>query len=213
MESMGDDGLSGRWEAWARKALGGDQAQIEAATRAVMSAIGAGASQEEAVARARAAWGGEEAPLPSPAASPVPRPALTPQRTAVSGSEIVGRVAGFQARNEMYGRTYLAVWDFRVEQSNAPPVAVEMRGYAFDGAVANGDEVRIAPTEARGGIVHVHSLENLTSNATVRVTRRAISPGSRVGKTVTTVFVVFFLIVLIFFVVTAVTVFKGHGGP
>lgn len=213
MGSLDDDGLSDRWEAWARKALGGDQAQIEAATRAVMSAIRAGASQEEAVARARAAWGGEEPP-PRPASPPAPRPAPpTPRRAAGSGSVIVGRVAGFQARNEMYGRTYLAVWDFRVEQPEALPVAVEMRGYAFDGAVANGDEVRIAPTEARGGIVHVHSLENLTSNATVRVTRRAISPSSRVGKTIRALFVVFFLIILIFFVVTAVTVMKGHGGP
>lgn len=211
---MGDDGLSGRWEAWARKALGGNQAQIEDATRAVMSAIRAGASQEEAVARARAAWGGEEAPAPpSPAASPAPRSAPSPRRTAVSGSAIAGRVAGFQARNEMYGRSYVAVWDFRIEQPDAPPVAVEMRGYAFDGAVANGDQVRIAPTRARGGIIHVNSLENLTSNATVRVTRRAISPSSAVGKTVTRVFVVFFLIILIFIIVSAVAVFKGHGGP
>jgi hypothetical protein len=209
MAATGDDGLHARWETWARKALGGSPEQVEAATRAVMSAIEAGAGQDEAVEHARAAWKGEAAPVVT--AKPyMPRPQAEP---AAGGPGIVGRVAGFQARNEMYGRSYLSVWDFRVERPGMPSVPVEMRGFSFDGAVANGDEVRISATPSRGGIVRVKSLENLTSNATVRVTRGAVSPGSVIGKTMRVVFVVIFLIIVAFIIFTAVMVFKSQGGP
>ncbi len=215
MEGAGDDGLRGRWKAWAENTLGGSETQIEAATEAVMSAIRAGASQEEAVARARAVWDGREPP-PAPAepaappvpASAAPAPSSAP-RAGAPDAAITGRVVGFQARNEMYARTYIVVWDFRIERPGAAPIAVEMRGFAFDGAVANGDEVRIAATQAKGGIVHVNSLENLTSNATVRVTRGPISISKGTGRAIQAVFVVFFLIVL---AVGAITAFSG-GGP
>jgi hypothetical protein len=217
MEGIGDDGLRDRWQAWVKKALGGTEAQIEAATLAAMGAIRAGGTQDQAVEHARAAWNGKTAsavaqPTPPQQAAPVPSP--SPQRTPVSGAEITGKVAGFQARNEMFNRSYIIVWNFRVERAGVPPLAVEMRGYAFDGAVANGDEVRLAATPGRGGIVRAKSLENLTSNATVGVSRGALfSPSNRTAKVVRAVFAVVFLIIVLSIIATAVTVFTAHGGP
>jgi hypothetical protein len=83
-------------------------------------------------------------------------------------------VAGFQQRNELRGRRYLIVWNFRIEREGhdrepLAPVAVEMRGFEFEGALADGEEVEITGKAKRGRIVHVQRVENLTSNSVVRV--------------------------------------------
>ena len=89
---------------------------------------------------------------------------------------IRGRVAGFQPRNELRGSTYITIWSFRVEQRGGlPPVALEMRGYAFEGSITNGDEVQVRAVSGQQRPQRVSSLVNISSNATVRVTKK---PGS-----------------------------------
>ncbi len=146
-----------------------------------MAAIGDGASQELAIKAAEDAWRrGSARPSSPPSRAPEPgrtQPA-TSQRSAptaptpTSPGLIRGRVAGFQQRNELRGRRYLAVWDFRVERASEGPIAVEMRGYSFDGAIANGDEVEMRGSTRSGKVVYVRSVDNLTSNSRVRVTSR-----------------------------------------
>jgi hypothetical protein len=70
------------------------------------------------------------------------------------------------------GRNIL-VWDFRIERKDSSveqtPVAVEMRGYAFEGSIANGDEVEIVGQPIDRKVLHISAAYNLTSNALVRV--------------------------------------------
>ncbi len=216
MAIAGGDTLRERWRAWAQRSLGGTPPQIEAATDAAMRAIQAGAPQEEVVSQATAAWhrpgGARAAPSVPQAALPVPS---TTQRVSGSPSPglIAGHVAGFQQRQELRGRRYLMIWDFRVERPGAPPVAIEMRGYAFDGALANGDEVRVAATPGSRGIVHTSTVENLTSNSTIRVTRRPHPLVGGFGSVFKWTFRLAFFILWAAVAVTIVIFILRHGSP
>jgi tetratricopeptide (TPR) repeat protein len=83
-----------------------------------------------------------------------------------------GIVASFQQRVEQRNRRMLYVWDFRVIRGGLDPISVEMRGYRFDGTLANGDRVRLPRGAKTGKVLHLHSIANLSGNAVVQVTRR-----------------------------------------
>ncbi|WP_158710163.1 hypothetical protein [Streptomyces katrae] len=67
---------------------------------------------------------------------------------------------------------YETVWAFRVERYDEAGnrvllVPVEMRGYAFEGAISEGDWVR-AHGKMKRGTLRASRLENLTSGADVQ---------------------------------------------
>jgi hypothetical protein len=157
-----------RWHSWAQNTLGGTPTQVNAATEAAMAAMAAGLSQEDVLDRARKAWFNGDSGTAAPAARAPTVPAAQPVERPRS-DVVQGRVAGFQPRNEMRGRRYVTVWDFHVERPGQSAVAVEMRGYTFEGAIANGDEVQINRRPRGDRILHVRSLRNLTANSTVHV--------------------------------------------
>jgi hypothetical protein len=218
MAAVAEEVLRERWMSWVQGALGGTRAQIDAATEAVMDAIRAGATQGQAEARARAAWiaaqGVAVAPLPTggPAAPPAAQPSAPPAAGA-PGAMLTGRVAGFQQRNEQVGQRYVAVWNFRVEGDGGPAVAVEMRGYSFEGSIGEGDEVRI-DAHARGGdVVHVGRLENLTSNSIVRITSRPHPVVRGFGLATRFVLRLVFLLIVLAVIAAAVVFIVNHGNP
>jgi hypothetical protein len=176
---MPDPEFRNRWRQWVAQTLGGSEEQIEAATRAAMEAIKANSSREKAVQAARSAWG-SHTQAPSGRADKIPAQALgdvaaTPvdATTPVPRGRFRGRVAGFQQRFEVSGRRNILVWDFRVERKDSnveqTPVAVEMRGFAFEGSIVNGDEVEIVGQPIDRKVLHVSAAYNLTSHALVRV--------------------------------------------
>jgi hypothetical protein len=195
MVGVTEEVLRERWRTWVQGALGGSQGQIDAATDAVMDAIRAGATQDRAEVQARAAWSGAQ------------------KVAAARGPALTGRVAGFQQRNEQVGQRYVAVWNFRVEGDDAPAVAVEMRGYSFEGSIGDGDEVRI-DAHARGGdVVHVGWLENLTSNSVVRVTSRPHPVARGFGLAARLILRTVFLLIVLAVIAAAVVFIVNHGNP
>ncbi len=88
-----------------------------------------------------------------------------------------------------------------------------MRGFAFEGAIGNGDEVQIDTIAKDGAIVQVREVQNLTSNSTVRVTSRPHPVARRVGRGVTLIFklVLLFLFLAAFAVVAYLIL--SHGSP
>lgn len=76
-------------------------------------------------------------------------------------------VNGFQQRQEMLGRTYFTVWNFRLERRDAsgqplPPIPVEMKGRFFKGAINNGDIVDIGQSYRQGELVTTQRVRNVT---------------------------------------------------
>ncbi|MCP3770708.1 MULTISPECIES: hypothetical protein [unclassified Streptomyces] len=77
-----------------------------------------------------------------------------------------------QSRTEQQGEAnYETVWTFRVERYDEAGnrvllVPVEMRGYAFEGAISEGDWVR-AHGKMKKGTLRASEVENLTSGAGV----------------------------------------------
>jgi hypothetical protein len=86
---------------------------------------------------------------------------------------LVGEVHLMQQRTEHMGEdSSRTIWSFRLVRydpgGNAlRPVPVEMRGIAFEGSLAEGDQVRVAG-RWRGGTLRAEQLENLTTGALVR---------------------------------------------
>jgi hypothetical protein len=86
---------------------------------------------------------------------------------------IEGQVHGVQSRTEQQGESnYEAVWTFRVERYDEAGnrvllVPVEMRGYAFEGAISEGDWVR-AHGKMKNGTLRASKVENLTTGAVVK---------------------------------------------
>lgn len=95
---------------------------------------------------------------------------------APSGDPREGVVSNLQQRFEQraLGRMMrqVYVWDFRVNREGLPPVAVEMRGFRFQGSLSNGDRVRLSHSARPGKVLQLHRIVNLSSSSTVRVTRR-----------------------------------------
>jgi hypothetical protein len=194
--------VEARWHSWAEKTLGGTSAQIEAATQAAIGAMARGASQADVLEIAKSAWASGKIPAATPQpASPSPPPQRVAQPVAAapaagigdaSRGSVRGRVAGFQPRNEMWGRRYLTVWDFHIE-TDAGAVSVEMRGFSFEGSIANGDVVEIRGNARGNKILHVRRLENLTSNSTVRVKKGPHKSTRVLGSLVKTIFFLIWL--------------------
>jgi hypothetical protein len=96
-----------------------------------------------------------------------------------------GEVRGFQARSEplisILGnlKRNIIVWTFRVERYSSsgdhlPPVPVEMRGDAFKGLVADGDEVEINTIgKEKGGTIYTNQVGNLSTRAAVQAIRKS----------------------------------------
>jgi hypothetical protein len=152
--------LREKWESWAQGVLGGAPEQVEAATRAALGVLEAGAPQEQAVLAAQAAWAHA-----TPAAGPV------------EPGRVRGRVAAFDQRSENREGTRWTIWSFEVQRGSDPPVEVEMRAIEFEGRIGNGDEVDLRERGRRRGKrpMRVRELANLTSNSTVRVARPSVA--------------------------------------
>lgn len=85
---------------------------------------------------------------------------------------VEGQVRGVQTRTEQQGETSEAIWTFRVERydeagNRALLVPVEMRGYAFEGSIHDGDWVR-ATGKMKAGTLRASQVENLTTSADFR---------------------------------------------
>lgn len=87
---------------------------------------------------------------------------------------VQGRVRGLRQRIEDYGEdspTY-TVWTFRLDRHDSAgnrlrPVAVQMRGAAFDGSLDEGDVVRVAG-RWKDGTLHGERIDNLTTGAAIK---------------------------------------------
>jgi hypothetical protein len=157
------------WRQWAQQAIDGDETAIEAATEAVLAALIAGYSVEDAMLAGRAA-------AAAPASPGVPASGGAPGTAALPASDrtyLRGRVAAMRQRNELMGSQYGSVWNFRVEESldaqgrPQPPVAIEMRGLSISGSVADGDWIEIEGHDKPGKLRRVRRLRNISMNAPV----------------------------------------------
>jgi hypothetical protein len=95
----------------------------------------------------------------------------------------VGQVQGFRERSESRpGGIMKYIWRFRVVRHRSdgermPVVTVEMQGKGFLGVISDGDTVRIRNAPAKGGLVRISTLENLTDGSIVRT----VGPGALEG--------------------------------
>jgi hypothetical protein len=85
--------------------------------------------------------------------------------------QVEGDARGMTPRTEG-SNNKLYVWSFRVERydklgDRLPPIQVELRGSSFRGAIGEGDRVRVYG-RGRGGVVHAHKVQNLTTGAVVK---------------------------------------------
>lgn len=115
--------------------------------------------------------------------------------------QVEGQVRGIMSRSEEGEGE--AVWTFRLERYDAVGnrellVPVEMRGYRFEGSIAEGDWVRLRGSERRGTL-QVSELENVTTGATVRVKTTPRIVGIVAGVTFAALFVavVVFMVVMV----------------
>ncbi len=154
-----------KWRQYFAQVLDGSEAEVEAAADGAMAAIARRADQAGVVAAGRAAAAAYRASGGRPARpAPVQAPPPVAPAARVGGG---GIVTGLQQRQEMSGRSYIQVWNFRLERRDAngnplPPVPVEIRARSIRGQIANGDLVEI-PTKPRP-----MQLRNLTTGATLR---------------------------------------------
>jgi hypothetical protein len=209
-----------KWQAYFRAQLSGSDAEVNAATEGAMAAIARRQSVDQVVAaghaaaaafRNAAAGGAPYQVPPSPTPTPpvpaqvpripaprVPEPMpISPAATTSAGGPVRGTVTGMSQRQEVFNRAPYLVWNFRVERVDAmgnrlDPVAVEMIGRRFLGAINNGDVVEIDAAAKPGKLMHPKTVRNLTSNATVR------SKG-KPHRVLARVFGVLFVIVFVIF--------------
>ena len=105
-------------------------------------------------------------------------------------------MSGLQQRQEMVGRTYFQVWNFRLERQDGRGVAqspfpVEMRARSIRGQIANGDVLEI-PSSGRP-----MRLKNLTTGATIKAHGK---PHPFWRGLALTIFFIVFVIVAIFII-------------
>ena len=145
---------------------------------------------------------------PWPSQSPPPGlPSSGPGYARPGG--IVGEARGVQARSEqdlLTPQRQFTVLTFRVERfdragNRLPPVAVQMRGRTFEGAISEGDwvEVEVAVAGAPSDTLHVDRVRNLTTTAVVRAKgeERSLSFWVVVGVVVLIVVVIFVVAIMI----------------
>ena len=128
-------------------------------------------------------WLGD-GPAPTPPAAARLGPPPAPPRPAASRAgwaneqrrghgSVVGQIRGIHHRTESYGQGGSAeVWTFRLERyddggNRLPPVPVQLRGHAFEGALHEGDEVRVTG-RWKDGTLHSARVENRTTGAIVK---------------------------------------------
>lgn len=107
---------------------------------------------------------------------PEPAPGLPddvpPSAVLEAGPGIVGQAHRIQSRTEAYGQgATRTILTFRVERYDSAGnqillVPVQMKGIAFEGAVSEGDWVRVQGSR-RGGTLSTRRLENLSTGAVV----------------------------------------------
>ncbi len=143
---------------------------------------------------------------PWPSQSPPPGlPSSGPGYARPGG--IVGEARGVQARSEqdlLTPQRQFTVLTFRVERfdragNRLPPVAVQMRGRTFEGAISEGDWVEVAVAGAPSDTLHVDRVRNLTTTAVVRAKgeERSLSFWVVVGVVVLIVVVIFVVAIMI----------------
>jgi hypothetical protein len=122
-------------------------------------------------------------PPPGPAPAQPPGPPSGGPSYGGPG-RILGEARGVQARSEqdpLVSQRQLTVVSFRVERydeagNRLAPVAVQMRGQTFEGAVSEGDWVEVTGGKVRDGTVQVDRVRNLTTNVVVRAKGADHSP-------------------------------------
>ncbi len=185
-----------KWRRYFEQIITGPNGEVEAATDGAMEAIARRSDQAAVIAAGRAAAaeyranGGRRKPPPPPA--PQAQVPIAAHRPA--GNPATGVVTGLQQRQEMSGRTYFQVWNFRLVRpgrTDLPPVPVEMRARSFRGQLANGDTVEL-PSSRRP-----MQLKNLTTGATIKGRGKPHPIWSGVAITI---FMIIFVIVAIFIV-------------
>jgi hypothetical protein len=124
----------------------------------------------------------------------------------------VGQVRGLQARSEPYVEgAQQTVWSFRVERYDAATgdrvllVPVELRGLHFDGAIADGDWVRVIG-RIKAGTMRATRVEDLTTGAVITGTDRP----KWVGIVILAVFALF-VVLIICVVVFMITEVRKYG--
>lgn len=191
-----------KWQRYFEGQLTGTDAEVRAATDAAMEAMRHRADVDGVIqaglAAARHFRETGAAPRPAtvapPPAAPAPPPAVVTPRTPNSyatpsaaagahpprkavGSASSGIVSGLQQRQEMLGRTYFTVWNFRLERTDEagrslPTIPVEMKGRYFHGAIANGDLVDIGRAFSPGKLVRTDQVRNVTVGVDVKAVGR-----------------------------------------
>ena len=196
-----------KWRTYFEQIIVGTDAEIEAATDGAMQAIRQRADQAGVVAAGRTAAaefranGQRRQPAPPPLSpsqasfSYAPQPSA-PQPAARVTAPGSGVVSGLQQRQEMVGRSYFQVWNFRLERRDAsgstlPPVPVEVRARSIQGQITNGDLLEI-PSSSRP-----MRLKNLTTGATVKAHGKPHPFLRGVGMTI---FLIIFVLVTLFIV-------------
>ena len=98
----------------------------------------------------------------------------TPAPTSRSGrATLTGEVRSIQRRTEWIGEGgSRSIWTFRLDATDETggrlgPVEVEMRGFSFEGNLAEGDSVRVGGRWRRGAL-RAEEVQNLTTGALVR---------------------------------------------
>lgn len=86
---------------------------------------------------------------------------------------------------------------FRLERytpqgDRLPPVPVIMRGYSFDGALHDGDWVRVSAIPKTGGTIDVDAVQDLTTGAVVKARRKAPRWALAAYVLIAVLFVIFF---------------------
>lgn len=149
-------------------------------------------------------------PPTNPAALPTPSPSprLPSGAHGYAGSKrFVGEARGVQARSEQDPLTpqrQFTVVTFRVERfdqtgNRLPPVAVQMRGRTFEGAISEGDWVEVAGSGIPSGTLHLDRVRNLTTAADVRAKGedRSVAFWIVLGVVVVVVVVIFVVAIVI----------------
>ena len=197
-----------KWRNYFEQVISGSDGEVEAATDAAMEAIARRADQAGVIAAGRAAaaeyrahGGRRKPPIPPPAVPRVKPSTAAPKAMLPVGDARSGVVTGLQQRQEMVGRTYFQVWNFRLERREVglPPFPVEMRARSIRGQINNGDLVEI-PSSGRPT-----QLKNLTTGATIGARGKPHPVWRGVGLTI---FLIVFVIIAIFIVYNVLNVFQ-----
>ncbi len=226
-----------KWQSYFEQRLIGGAAEVNAATEGAMQAIARREDVDSVIAAGLAAakyfrshatmppapqQARKAAPPPraqqptepraraqattAPSYSPSPAPARS---TSTVSSSSGGVVSSLQQRQEMVGRTYFTVWNFRLENpdgSRSTPISVEMRGRYFHGAIANGDQVDIGHRVRPGKLVKAQRVRNVTTGTDVK----AVGKPHRVAKGFfITIFMIVFLAIFLFVAVNILNVMSN----